>query len=196
MEQTDDYTLWSEFRAGNHQAFNTIYSKFFPTLYNYGEKFTSQPEIVEECVQQLFVELWQSREKLSNINAIKPYLYKAFRRKLIRHLKRNASHLRQPIQPSFLATISREAEIVHTERSSFQLKLLNEALSKLSDRQREAIFLKFYDKLGYPEISKILDCEPKAAYDLVFKGIKKMRSVMPRKEIVLLSVTVTLLYLL
>ncbi|MGB3588675.1 MAG: sigma-70 family RNA polymerase sigma factor [Tunicatimonas sp.] len=196
MEQPDDFTLWSEFRAGNHQAFSTIYSKFFPALYNYGEKFTAQPEIVEECVQQLFVELWQSREKLSNIHAIKPYLYKSFRRKLIRYLKQNTSYLQQPLQPVFAATVSREVEIMNAERSSFQAKLLNDALIKLSDRQREAIFLKFYDKLSYPEISKILDCEPKTAYDLVFKGVKKMRSVMPRKEIVLLSFATAILYLL
>lgn len=194
MGQSEDRILWSEFRGGSHEAFSRIYTRFFPALYNYGIKLTPRPEVVEECVQQLFVELWLTREKLSSICSIKPYLYKSFRRKLLRQIKRDLSHRQLSAQP-FAVEISREGEIISAEQSRHRVKVLDRALQKLSDRQREAIFLKFYDQLSYSEISKVLECEPKVAYDLVFKAIRKMRLVMAEKKLVLLSVAIGLLFL-
>ncbi|WPP51816.1 RNA polymerase sigma factor [Catalinimonas niigatensis] len=194
-EQTDDYTLWREFRNGSHQAFGIIYSKFFPALYNYGRKFTPQTDLIEECAQQLFVELWQTRQRLSDVSTIRPYLYKSFRRKLLKNITVSSAvaYLDSHLQ-SFSVEVSREMEIMYAERTDVQSKILNEALKSLSDRQREVIFLKFYDQLSYAEISVIMGCNAKVAYDLVFKAIKKMRTFIPKKEFILFS-TVTLAYI-
>ncbi len=195
QELIDDHTLWDEFRDGNHRAFAVIYSNFFPALYNYGKKFTTHTILVEECVQQLFVELWQSRQNLSAIHSIKPYLYKSFRRKLLKNLKQHTSstyidmHTQQ-----FMVDISREEEILNAERTDRQAQILSEAIKKLSDKQREVIFLKFYDKLSYSEISTIMNCDTKVAYDLVFNGIKRLRAFMPEKKVILFS-TALLLYI-
>src|SRR5688572_17426542 len=77
--------LWEAFRRGNRVAFGEIYSNYGAALLAYGSRITPDHKLVEDCLQDLFVELWKSKENLSSTTSIKFYLFKAIRHKIFRH---------------------------------------------------------------------------------------------------------------
>lgn len=82
-----DPALWQAFKQGDRVAFERIYEQHIQPLINYGYKITTDRNLIQDCIQDLFVELWESRERLTNTDSVRFYLLKALRNKLIRHLQ-------------------------------------------------------------------------------------------------------------
>jgi RNA polymerase sigma-70 factor (ECF subfamily) len=53
---TNDPELWNAFRQGDEQAFAQIYRNYVKVLYRYGLKITPDTSLIEDCIQDLFVE--------------------------------------------------------------------------------------------------------------------------------------------
>src|SRR5688500_7450186 len=79
--------LWSDFLQGDRTSFEGIYKQYIKDLLNYGYKVTCDRRLIEDSVQDLFFELWQSRGSLSRTTSIKFYLFRALRYKIVRNLK-------------------------------------------------------------------------------------------------------------
>ena len=80
----EDKQLWNQLRSGDYQALESIYREYFSDLYQYGKKFTKDLSTVEDCIQEMFIDIWNSRERISETNAIKPYLYVTLKRRLFK----------------------------------------------------------------------------------------------------------------
>src|ERR1700754_5107003 len=80
----DEVLLWLQFKNGDREAFAVLYEKFIIPLIAYGTKLCPDRELLKDQIQELFVELWNSRENLSIPGATRFYLLKALRYKLIR----------------------------------------------------------------------------------------------------------------
>jgi len=67
------------------------------------------------------------------------------------------------------------------ERSDLvdRLTQLHEALSRLSENQREVILLKFEQGLSYQEISEVTGLSSSNVGFILHHGLKKLRSVLP-----------------
>ncbi|GAA0880240.1 hypothetical protein GCM10009119_32100 [Algoriphagus jejuensis] len=68
-----DSEVWKSFKSGEESAFNFIYRKFMPALFNYGFHLCRDTNAVKDSVQSIFMDLRLKREKLpevSNINTI------------------------------------------------------------------------------------------------------------------------------
>lgn len=200
-EKREEVHLWAAFKKGSKTAYAHIYQIYFFRLYNYGKKFTADATLVEDCIQQLFVELWQNKHNLGNTASVKNYLYKSFRRKILRkiHQSRRVMFM-QPVSGNypFSISLSHETDIIREEVQENQKHLLEEGLKTLSEKQKEAIFLKFYDRLSYDEISQVMNLDTKAVYDLVFKGTRKLKKYLQHKKLLLISfawVVLALLFL-
>ncbi len=174
----DEILFWAAFRQGSETAYAHLYKNYFHKLYNYGIKFSADTALVEDCLQQLFVELWQNRQNLGDTPSVQNYLYKSFRRKILRKIRQQRSmslgQYNAEAYP-FNISLSHETDIIREEVQAHQKQILAEGLKLLSEKQKEAIFLKFYDRLSYEEISEVMELETKAVYDLVYKGIAKMK---------------------
>src|SRR5215831_20099737 len=90
----DDLSLWLRFKNGDKQAFAELYQKHILSLLAYGSKLCSDQEILKDSIQELFVELWNSRQNLSATDSVKFYLFKALRYKLLRFEKRSHAQAR------------------------------------------------------------------------------------------------------
>ncbi|MCL4483994.1 MAG: hypothetical protein M1445_15515, partial [Bacteroidetes bacterium] len=61
-----DKELWIDFISGNNDAFKTIYEKYFPELFKYGCYFSDDEDLVKDCIQDLFINLFNYRLKLKH----------------------------------------------------------------------------------------------------------------------------------
>lgn len=176
-ETISDFELWEMFKEGSELAFEKIYATYFDRLFNYGCQFTSNKVIVEDALQELFLELHRRKNKLSSTSVILPYLYKAFRRKIIRlRDKENRFDTIDSSVTSFQIELSVEDEMVDAETKEEQKKALKRALNDISEKHREMIFLFYYENMTYEEIQEIQGFENiKSARNLLYKAISALK---------------------
>jgi RNA polymerase sigma factor (sigma-70 family) len=177
-----DTVLWRQFKEGDRQVFSFIYRQYIQALYNYGMKVAEDTELVEDCIQELFIYLWKTRENLSDTNSIKFYLFKSLRRRIIstreetlRLNKKNegAAKGRETAEFSYeYLLVSRQAE-------AEQAEILTNSLNALTKRQREAIILKFYDNLSFQEVAEVMSLNIKSTYNLISKAIEVLKEKTP-----------------
>jgi RNA polymerase sigma factor (sigma-70 family) len=177
MSVSSDISLWNAFRKGDKESFRIIYKKYVPALLNYGMKISEDAELVEDCIQDLFVELWNSGERLSSTSCIKFYLFKALRFKIYRN--QVASHAKEmmPIEGfmMLLKSPSEEDIQIQHEMKTTQLLHLKEALETLPERQREAINLRYYHRFSNEEIAEIMNIGYNSAAKLIYAALKNLK---------------------
>ncbi len=178
--------LWQRFRAGDEQAFTTIYNTHFATLYRYGYHIASDDELVKDTIQTLFVELWRGRRTLSPTDSIKFYLLKAMRRQVYRAIRQQAALLTDPDTGNTL-TFSPEFDFITLEVQQQQQAQLRQAIDQLSHRQKEAITLLYIDELSYPEIADMMAVQVRTVYNLVYEALERLRRLLSQPGFWLLT---------
>lgn len=77
--------------------------------------------------------------------------------------------------PELISVSTREDEIIRSESEKKVKKNLDAAMEDLSTRQKEAIYLKFYEKMEYGQISEIMSIKVPAVYKLISSGLQRMK---------------------
>ncbi len=182
-----DADLWASFRGGSEEAYQRIYDTHFDVLYNYGRQFCLSPALVKDCIQDVFVTLWMSRGNLGPTDAIKYYLFKALKRRIVKCLKKEQRRVELRAQiPPFENVLSAEQHIISSQEDEEQKNRVRRAVNQLSDRQREAVFLLYYEDLSYTQIAELLSVQPKTARNLVGKALQALRNHLQAPTILLL----------
>lgn len=189
-QHMEDKQLWQQLKDGREDALERIYREHVDALLRYGYQFTTDVSLIEDCVHDLFVNLWRNREGLGANDSIRPYLLVALRRRIIRQLKKGqkTQYASEAESMDFAAVPSIDEAIIGREISNEQAAQIKAAMAKLSKRQREALYLKYFEGLSYEEICEALGINYQSVRNLVFAGIKALRKYM--------TVLVTLLIIL
>lgn len=177
-QSLDDRTLWINFKKGNDLAFSILYNKYVRRLYNYGMHSCRDRDLVLDCLQELFTLLWDRKERLGEVTCVNFYLFKSFRRLLMSKLtvgKKILISLSDKEGQGFDFTPSIEDVLVEEEWEIERNKKLRASLHALTKRQREAIYLKFFNQLSYHEVSKIMDLHVDSVYNLISKSVDILR---------------------
>jgi len=179
---TSDTLLWNDFIKGNDEAFRIIYNNYVRMLFSYGCHFTHDQALVKDCIHDVFIDLSKYRSGLSPTNNIKLYLFKSLKRTLIRSLEKVKAFgiIDDPEKLPFYYTISHEDEIAENENQQQRYQQLNKAMSTLSPRQKEAIYLKFVSELSYDELGKVMQVNYQSARNLVYRGLENLRDCYPK----------------
>jgi RNA polymerase sigma factor (sigma-70 family) len=183
-----DASLWNDFLAGSKQAFERIFLAHYDDLFRYGMRLTGDEEVVKDCIQNLFQRLWQRRKALGAVEEIRPYLFTALRYHITDEMR--AQKRRSALQtgyPELAAEHSPEDFLIAQQLTTEQQAQLLAALNQLSNRHREALYLKFFDGFAYDRIATIMDLNQQSVRNLVHQAIKRMRQVLPTSLLLLLQ---------
>lgn len=171
-----DRELWLKMKSGDRTAFEAVYRAHISALSRYGRRFSPDSELIVDCVHDLFVDLWNKREQIGETNSIRPYLLVSLRRLILKKVDQNERFSdKQPEDCAFELELSIEELIAAGENDRENAIALKKAFEGLSDRQKEAIYLKYYEKMEYEDICKAMQINYQSARNLIFNGIKKMR---------------------
>ena len=173
-------SLWEAYRRGDATALAALFEAHYGALFNYGRKLTGDEELVRDCIQNLFQRLWRRREAVRAAPLVKAYLFKALRRHLGDETKllRRHRHLLPAYTDSFEVTYSHEEFLIAQQGDAEQSARLLAALNKLSKRQREALYLKFFDGFSYERIAEVMSLNTQSVRNLVFNALQTLRKVM------------------
>lgn len=174
-----DYSAtWNIFTSnGNEDAFSMIYHGHYNLLYYVGLKYTSDIQVVEDSIQNVFVNLLKNRTKLSPVINVRGFLIKSFRRQLFLDLKKQKklSLIGQITESQFDYFNGTEENLYEKDEPDELQNALKMSLIKLSDRQKEIIYLRYDCDLSYEEISGILEISVESCYQSVYRSIKTMK---------------------
>ena len=160
-----------------------LYYKYVNDLYSWGLTFTRQKEVIKDCIQDLFVWLLNNRDKLDEIDNVPVYLFTSLRNNLRSVLKEGALNVSdigiEKGQPSGIMDHSLNIlqKLEKDELTYSRRKQIHRLLKGLSAKQKRIIYLRYYMKMDYGEICRILSMNYQSARTLIYRSIKKMRQV-------------------
>lgn len=175
----DEAAIWKAYKSGSREAFVYIYHKYFPVLYNYGHQLCSRSEQIEDCIQELFVDLSRAGQKLGDTDSIKFYLIKSLKNKFLKILKKEKRvKENEKFFPGydFQFTLSAEQKIINAQLDKERIAKLNKSLDLLTARQREAIYYYFYEGLSIDEISEIMEVtNRRTVQNIIYRALAYLR---------------------
>lgn len=175
-----DSDWWSALKDGDEKALEHIYATHIDDLLQYGMRFSQDASLVEDCAHDLFVQLWNKRSGLGATNSIRAYLLVSLRRTIIRKVNKELKHIsnKSPEDYDFQADLAIEDMLIEQEVSEEQSKKLEQAFGELSKRQREVLYLRYYQDVAYEDICDIMDIGYQSVRNLVSSAIRNLRDFM------------------
>lgn len=173
----EENAVWFEFTKGNKAAFEVIYNLNVDALYAYGMKLHSNGSFIKDCIQDVFLDIYTNRNKLSKPTNIKFYLFKALKNTIFRQLKkeRKLGGFPEFEKLSFATEYSIESKTIGEEVKDYQKELISQMLRELTSKQQEILYLRFTKGFNYIEISQIIGIDHNSVRKQVYRAIKKLR---------------------
>ncbi|GAB3809497.1 sigma-70 family RNA polymerase sigma factor [Spirosoma humi] len=173
----DDTSLWQRFRTGDAVAFDQLVYRYFQPLYRYGVRLDADDEYVKDCIQDVFIELWQRRNTVNETEFVKFYLLKSLRRRIFRGRAKWGSGW-ESLQEDYLFEVefSIESQLINQQITQDQVRQLEALLNQLSKRQKEVIFLKFYQNLTHEQIAEVMALNRQSVYNILHEALQRLRN--------------------
>lgn len=173
-----DMEIWEQFRDQDEMAFIFIYSEYYHKLVQYGWQFTRDKQLIEDCVQDLFIYLRKKRSRLGKLNTrISVYLMCSYRRLILEYKKKLEKDIIAFNQQKIEFEFSFEKEIIDEDTTLYNQKLIQNALANLPIKQREVIYYLYYQNLSYEEIRVIMKVTNiKTIRNVLYRSLSSLRS--------------------
>ncbi len=171
----EERTLWQQFKGGDKQSFSVLYKAHYAALYNYGCHLVRDKDLVEDSIHDLFFTLWKNRDQLTMPLSVRHYLFTAFKRKVIDLTRQQGRFSDRYSESDFEIILSPENELIHEQAREERVRQLQRALNGLTKRQREAIYLRYFENMTYPELASVLECDVNSVYVLMSRAMEALR---------------------
>lgn len=167
--------LWQRLKNGDQDALGQLFTAYYPLLLKYGSKICADKSLLEDCIQDLFAEIWQSKSK-TEIQSVQAYLLKALKYKIYKKYRApHARSLDEGEPAEMLFEVSHDNFMIEQQEDLQKKQRIIDALRSLTNRQREIIYLKIYQELSYEEISDIMNINYQVARNLMSQAIKALK---------------------
>ncbi len=163
--------------GGDHDAYASLHQSLYPGLHHYLFKMIRDSDVVDDLLQELFVKLWRKRDRIGTIKSVKSYFFTAARSMAInyfRQIKSQSLRLANFVQPEmeFSAEEIMISGEINTELKTFMV----DALNQLPARQREIVYLKYYEEMDYQKIAEVTGIQYQSVINHVFRGLQTLRA--------------------
>lgn len=168
----------SLFKAGDHNAFELLYKKYWSQVYNFARLYIKTTDESKEIVQDVFVKLWESRQQIDEKNNFRGFLF-IITRNLIFNKKRdnlnreyyNLSVLDAFSQENIKDYYGAEEELQATELSAY----INLLIDGLPEKQKQIFLLSRRKHLTNKEIAAHMNLSVKSIEGYLTKTLKFLK---------------------
>lgn len=184
--------VWNRFRSGDRYAFSEIYEEFADVLFSYGSKITSDRELLKDCIQDLFYNLYRYNIHLQNPENLEFYLFRSLKNDIVRKIRNNFHEVSLTDEGivQFDLNFQLEQDIRDIESDEFRVGALRKILQDIDPQKRELLFLKFTTGLNYSEIGAIVGMNPDAVKKQVYRTLDRLREKFGHKLLALLMISI------
>ena len=175
-----DAALLRRLRAGDERALEAIFRAHYAPMCGLVRRYVHAPDIAEELVQDVFFKLWDRREALGDIDALRTYLFRAARNTALNHLRR--LKLEQAWEAEEAAGGERlSAGATDDEAAGREVgEAVAAAIGRLPGRCREIFLMSREGGLTYGEIAAALGLSIKTVETQMGRALKSLRASLAR----------------
>jgi RNA polymerase sigma-70 factor (ECF subfamily) len=175
---SDDADLWLALKRGDEAALAELYRRYGRVLLQYGYRITPDAALIQDGIQDLFIDLWRGRAGLSEADSVKFYLFRALRNRLNRN--RRQQHLDAFVGMDEAQSGLKEADAsdqpwIEQETLVARQQHVQICLTRLSRRQREAINLRYFHDFSNEEVAELMGLHYQSVANLLHSAIKTLR---------------------
>ncbi len=161
--------------AGDRKAFTQLYKDHLNNVFNYIFLFTKSKEETEELIQDVFVKIWENREKLPDVQLFKSYLFKMAKNKLIDQVRH------EQIKYRVFAEVKRTkvaSEDITADQSAYKeyYLIVQQAIEKLPTRRKFIFKLSTENGLSHDEIAARLNISKSAVKKQLYNASDFVRN--------------------
>ncbi|WP_345951975.1 MULTISPECIES: sigma-70 family RNA polymerase sigma factor [unclassified Mucilaginibacter] len=171
-----DTELWNLFRSGDELAYTKLMNKYTRLMYNYGYRFCQDADLIKDCVQEVFLELWKKRTRINSTPSVKWYLFKSLRLRIFRDQPGWQRNEELEDGYNFVVEFNIESQLIEASGLQEQSSKITAALNNLPPRQREILYLRFYEGLDFEQISELMGISRQSVHNLLQKAYKSFRA--------------------
>ena len=182
--------LWNDYQSGDMYALANIMQGYYSDLFHWGLRLHGEREFVKDCIQDMFVNLWKTQQSagaahagaahagaLGPVSNVRSYLLVALKTRILRELsKKHVTHQSMlSDEYSFSVEFSSDLRLIDEEHEIYQVRKLEGVLNSLSGRQKELIYLRFYQSLSFEQIAEVMNLSRQSVYNLLQKSLGSLR---------------------
>lgn len=166
-----------QLQQNSEQALEMLMRHYYADLFNYAARFARDESVIKDCIQEVFISLWQRRETAGAILSLRYYLLRAVKNKVLKALYYNDRKTGLDyLDYDFFHEFSIERIIIEKQISEEKAEKLKHTLAQLTKRQKEVIYLKFYQHQDHGQIAELMSVSRQSVYNLLHETIQKLRS--------------------
>lgn len=169
-----DHELLIALQKGDEQAFEALYERYWPEVYTMIYRRIGDTEATKDIVQQLFINLWFSRKKISAEKPLAPLLNTMARKKSISWYKRNLTTQQRESDYQMAterATYAPDAAMEATELEAF----LKDEIDCMPETMREAFLLSRYQNKSTREIAAELSLSEQTIRNNISLALRRLK---------------------
>lgn len=172
-----DKNSWTNIEKGDKESYSEAYIFYYKKLYNYGKKITDDIAMIEDSINEVFIMIWTNRQTLHTIVSPQAYIFASFRNNIFRKIKFAKVILLSEEEQQSEMEFSIDSIIVQREADTQLKQRIEKSLRQLTDRQREVIFLRFYEGLSYSEVARVMNISVKATYKIMARALSELKDI-------------------
>ena len=172
----EQFSTWSRrLQRSDRKAYTEVFEATYDTLYRYAWYFLHDEEAAYDVLQDVFLKLWQVRERVDPDKSLKALLYQMVRNTALNHMRHAKRHAADALDdaPYEPADAPRAEEDLDTEVLANQVRAW---IEELPERRREAFMLSRYQGLSHVEIAGIMNLAPKTVNNHIVLALQHLRS--------------------
>lgn len=188
MSKLDDIGLLREYvDNGSESAFASLVSRHINKVYAVALRHTRNAHQAEEITQAVFVILAQKARRLGKGVILSGWLYQTARLASLTFVRSEIRRARWQQE----AQMERELNEAGADAWYQMMPLLDSAMAALSEKERHAIVLRFFDGKSLKEVGTALGRSEEAAKRRVHRAVEKLRHFFARRGVVVSSAVLT-----
>ena len=166
--------------------FTELYDKTIDNLFAFGTKFTSDREMIKDCIQDVFVKLYTKRGELESVINIESYLYVSLRNRINDEFRHNTHVCDNEINDNNVKPLfdSETYDMERIEEEQKKNNTLTEYVKCLSPIQQQIIKLYYIEQRKYDDICQIMGINYQSVRNLMHRSLLRLRFLAARNEAV------------
>jgi RNA polymerase sigma-70 factor (family 1) len=174
MENFDELELLTRLKKGDKEAYLFLYDRYNLSIYNWAIKLVKIPQLAEDIVQEVFLKIWQIKERLNPQQSFPAFIYRICRNKAFTILKKIAADekLRSKVMTQ-LAIYPENAENRVVWKQYEQL--FNSAVQQLPSQRQKVFKLCRQQGKTYEEVAEELGISRNTVKEHMVMAVKNIK---------------------
>ncbi len=170
-----DQELLISLKNGDHGVFSIIYDQYAASLMDYAAVRVDTFEDANDIIHDLFVQLWENRDKLEIKYSFKAFLYFCLKRRILDYYRKNKTRQAYADQLQILAQSFIDAP--DSELHAKELAdIVQKIIAEMPSRMREIYLLSREQHLSIGEIASNLNISEQTVKNQLYRATSILRS--------------------